>query len=333
MRKLLISVALMLSAITMGAQSEITRAEIQARIDYTQEYINGNNVGANSGFNGKQLMFRMDGTLAEGFTYSFRQRVNRPTQNSSLFDATDWLNVTYTKGPWSFSGGKQIVAIGGYEYDHSPIDLFFCSEYWYHIACFQFAVSGSYEFNDSKDKLTFQISESPFRRDIYNPMNDNLLAYNLMLTETQDWYQCISSANLFEYAPGKYICYVALGYRFEFNDLALEIDFTDKYCNSNNAFSVVGNLVWSANDSVNLFAKCTYDYNQSVVEDICVPLGTDLYRAGAGVEYFPIRNNKNLRLHLNYCYTDGKSTSANALRPQQSIFDAGLTWKIDLIKR
>ena len=114
---------------SVNAQSEITRAELLARVDYMQEYIDGDNIGANSGLKGKFIFFRIDGSLAEGLTYSFRQRINKPTSVQSLFDATDFLNLTYTKGPWSVSAGKQIIATGGYEYDRAPFDLYFCSEY------------------------------------------------------------------------------------------------------------------------------------------------------------------------------------------------------------
>ena len=273
----------------------------------------------------------MDGELAEGLTYSYRQRINKPTYVQSLFDATDWIQLTYTKGPWSFSGGKQVLAVGGYEYDRAPIDLYFCSEYWYNFACFQFGVSGSYLFSTGKDKLTFQITESPFRREVLNPSNDNLLAYNLMLNENYEIFKGISSVNLLEYAPGKYICYVALGTRFELGKYAIEVDVMDKYCNSNNSYSLIGNFIYPATDNINIFAKFAYDYNDSVAEDICVPMGTDIFRIGAGVEYFPLKENKDFRLHLNFCYTDGKSTLANALRPQQTIIDAGLTWKMNLL--
>ena len=179
-RTLSILAAIFFCASSLKAQTEITRAELLTRVEYIQENIDGNNIGANSGFKGKFIFFRIDGSLAEGLTYSYRQRINKPTSVQSLFDATDFINLTYTKGPWSVSGGKQIVATGGYEYDRAPFDLYYCSEYWYNLACFQFGVSGTYAFTESDDKLTFQISESPFRRGVLNPDNDDIYAYNLM---------------------------------------------------------------------------------------------------------------------------------------------------------
>ena len=138
-----------------------------------------------------------------------------------------------------------------------------------------------------------------------------------------------------EYAPGKFINYLALGNRFELGDFAFEFDFVNKGTTAKNFllddFCLIGDLCWAANDDLNVFVKVSYDRNNSVVEDLCVSAGTDAFRAGAGVEYFPLKDNKNLRLHLNCCYTDGKSAGFNSLRPNQTILDAGLTWKLDFM--
>lgn len=334
-RNLFILFALIFCTSSMMAQSRVTRAELLTRIDYTQEYIDGYNVGENSGFKGRYIFFRIDGELAEGLTYAFRQRINKPTTVQALFDATDFLNLTYTRGPWSVSAGKQIIATGGYEYDRAPFDLYFCSEYWYNLACFQFGASGAYTFGGGNDILTFQISESPFRRGALNPENDDIYAYNFMWTGSHDWFKTTYSINLMEYTPGKFIKYLALGNRFEFDNLAFELDFVNKGTNAGNLlfddFCLIGDLCWTANDALNVFLKFSYDRNKSVYEDLCVAQGTDAFRVGAGVEYFPLKKNRNLRLHLNCCYTDGKSPSPNSLRPDQTIVNAGLTWKLDFL--
>ena len=84
-------------------------------------------------------------------------------------------------------------------------------------------------------------------------------------------------------------------------------------------------------ECLNVFAHASYDFNHSNNEGVnCVVRGTDIYRIGAGIEYFPIKNSKDVRLHLNYCYTDGKATTG-VLQPKQSIWDAGVTWKINLL--
>ena len=335
MKRLFIIVYLMLSLFSVRAQDKISRAELEARIDYMQEFIGNDVIAPNSGFKGRYILFRFDGNITDAFSYSFRQRINKPTTDMSLFDATDWLNVTYTTGPWKISAGKQIVAIGGYEYDRSPVNLFFCSEYWNNIACFQFGVSGSFTFAENNDMLTFQITESPFRRGVLNLQESNIFAYNLMWNGSHEWFKSIYSINVMEYMRGKLIYHLNLGNRFEFGDFACELDFVSRATNAEHLlfrdYSVIGEVSWAALDVLNVFIKATYDYNDGVADDLCVAPGTDILRIGAGVEYFPLKENRNLRLHLNCCYTDGDSPITNALQPKQTIIDAGLTWKMNFL--
>ena len=335
MKRLVIIAALAFSMTSLSAQEKVSRAELETRIDYMQEYIGDDVIGPGSGFKGRYLLFRLDGNLSERFSYSFRQRINRPTINMSLFDATDWLNLTYTAGAWSFSAGKQIVAIGGYEYDRSPVNLFFCSEYWNNIACFQFGVSGSYTFSEKKDMLTFQISESPFRRGSLNPENNNIFAYNLMWNGSHEWFKSIYSVNALEYMQGRFLYHINLGNRFEFGKFVGELDLVSRFTAEGHAFlsdySVIGELSYSPVDALNVFVKASYDCNKGVAEDLFVAQGTDIYRVGAGVEYFPLKGSRNLRLHLNCCYSDGHAPATNVLSPRQTILDAGLTWKINFL--
>jgi hypothetical protein len=93
----------------------------------------------------------------------------------------------------------------------------------------------------------------------------------------------------------------------------------------------MGELSWKPLDRLNVFIRATYDCNRAVTGDFCVLPGTELLRAGAGLEFYPIKNYKNLRLHLNCCYTDGEASSTTVLRPEQTIADAGLTWYMNML--
>jgi hypothetical protein len=336
MKKHFLSVLLALMTFSVYAQNnELLTIRIEARLDYMQEYVEGNKINNNSGFKGKYLNIRMDGNLAEGLSYSYRQRLNKPNVNATFFDATDWLTLTYKFKNWSVSAGKQVVAIGGYEYDRAPIDLYFCSEYWNNIACYQMGVSGSYTTTAGKDQILFQFCESPFRKNPSNLSNKEMFAYNLMWYGNHGFFSSMYSINFMEYLPGKYINYIALGNRFTFGKFALELDIMNRAMSGSdflfNDYSIMGELSWKPIDRLNVFVRASYDRNKTVTGDLCVAPGTDLVRAGAGVEFFPLKNYKNLRLHLNCCYTDGDSPSTTVLRPEQTIVDAGLTWYMNLL--
>ena len=336
MRFYFISVLLALLPLSAFAQNrELLTLRVEARLDYMQEYVDDFKINDNNGFKGRYLNLRMDGSPVEGLSYSYRQRLNKTIINSSLFDATDWLTLTYKYKNWSVSAGKQVVAIGGYEYDRSPIDLYFCSEYWNNIACYQIGVSGAYTTTDGKDQILFQFCESPFRKNAANTLNEEMFAYNLMWYGNHGFFSSMYSVNLMEYLPGKYINYIVLGNKFTFGRFALELDIMNRAMSGSdfllNDYSVMGELSWSPIDRLNVFVRATYDRNKTVTGDFCVLPGTDLIRAGAGVEFYPLKNYKNLRLHLNCCYTDGDSPAGTVLRPEQTIVDAGFTWYMNML--
>ena len=100
MKRLYILAFMALTSISLHAQESILRAELEARVDYMQEFRESENYGPLSGFKGRYILLRVDGQISEGFSYSLRQRINKPTTNLNLFDATDWIQVKYNKGPW-----------------------------------------------------------------------------------------------------------------------------------------------------------------------------------------------------------------------------------------
>lgn len=305
----------------------------EVRVDYQREYLDGDAVKSNSGFKGKFINIIMNGNISDSFSYSYRQRLNKAHADQSFFDATDWVFLTYkATDNWSFSGGKQVVGIGGYEYDRAPIDLYFCSEYWNNIPCYQLGVSMAYTTNSGKDKFTMQVCESPFHQ-----KSEDMYAYNLMWNGSHDWFNSIYSANMQEYQPGKFIYYLALGNEFKMGNVRLQLDFMNRATNKHAFFfkdcSVMGELLCAVSPKVNLFGKVTYDVNRTDTEgDYCVYTGTELTRVGCGVEYFPLRDgDRNLRIHANFCYSWGSNgNEAGTTLPKQSIVDVGVKWKVNI---
>ena len=185
----------------------ITKLELETRIDYQRVYIGNQEINDDCGFKGKYLNFRFDGNLTDNLSFSYRQRLNKAHANQSFFDATDWLYLNYNiNKKWSVAFGKQVVAIGGYDYDRAPIDSYTYSEYLNNIPCFQMGGSVSYALNEN-NKLTLQICESPFRK-----ADEDMYAYNLFWSGRffKD-LETLYSVNMLEYLPGKFINYISLG--------------------------------------------------------------------------------------------------------------------------
>ena len=164
MKKIICTLCLVMSVLCAKAQeNKVVNLQLETRMDYQREYLDGDAVKSNSGFKGKYLNVILNGNINDHWSYSYRQRLNKAHADQSFFDATDWVHLTYKANDnWSFNAGKQVVGIGGYEYDRAPIDLYFCSEYWNNIPCYQLGVSTTFTTNKGNDSFLAQICESPF---------------------------------------------------------------------------------------------------------------------------------------------------------------------------
>lgn len=333
MKRPLLFLFMLLSFAGINAQDEeLLNLRVETRADYQQEYAGDNKVSANSGFKGKYLMLRLDGNISKNFSYSYRQRLNKTIFDQSFFDATDWLQLTYTYKSLSVAAGKQIVGIGGYEYDRSPIDLYSTSEYWNNIACYQFGASVAYTFSEGADKLMLQFCESPFRKNIKNIANKEMFAYNLMWYGNHGWFNSLYSLNMIEYLPGSYISYIALGNRFTFGNFTLEFDAmsraTDKHVFFGKNLSLIGELSWRPAKCINILAKASYDVNRTGDNsDYCVADGTEVTHVGLGIEYFPINN---VRLHAHGSCSWGEIGNV-PIDGGRTYVSLGVTWKMNLL--
>ena len=327
--------AFLISIAAIAQEASLLKLDVEARVDYMQEYQDRAKINDASGFKGRYLNIRMDGTLAENVSYSYRQRLNKPSKDATFFDATDWITLNYQSGNWTFSGGKQVVGIGGFEYDGAPIDLYFCSEYWNNIACYQYGASIAWDTDSRNDRLMFQFCESPFRRNVLNIENEEMFAYNVMWVGSHGIYSSLYSLNFIEYLPGRFINYLVLGNRFTSGDFRLDLDFMNRAVSLKDFgkdFSVMCELKWFPISCLDIFAKATHDRNIAEKEgDWCVTPGTAVTRIGAGIEFYPIKDSKALRLHLNCCYTYGKVAETAVLQNKQTIIDAGLIWKMNML--
>lgn len=337
MKRIFCIAACLVASFIASAQEEgVFRMALEARAEYQKEYQSGQIVNNASGLRGKYLNLRIDGNISENLSYSFRHRLNKPIVNSSFFDATDWITLNYTTGSWTFSGGKQVVGIGGFEYDAAPIDLYFCSEYWNNIACYQFGISATYALANGKDNIMLQLCESPFRTNAANVERKEMSAYNLMWMGSHGMFSSLYSFNMIEYLPGKYINYVVLGNRFTFGRMRFDLDLMNRALSCDGSLgkdiSIMSSITWSLGEKLDLFAKLTHDTNSSKeAGDWCVVPGTDITRVGGGLEYYPIRDSRNLRMHLFCCHNFGEAAPSGVLRPQQTLIDAGITWKMNML--
>lgn len=310
--------------------NEIVRLDAEMRLDYDYVSQDSHTYKPGTGFQGKYLMLRVDGMIVPGLTYSWRQRLNKTTAD---FNGTDWAYLNYAVNGWNFSGGKEVVAIGGYEYDRAPMDLYGCSVFWNNIPCFKFGASVGYDITKS-DRLTFQVTESPF----VQPGNHDMYGYNLRWNGRHGFFESIYSANLMEYAENRYISYLALGNKFYMDKVWLELDLMNRAASHQTFFfkdcSLMAELSYSPDDAWRIYGKYTYDVNRTGTgADLVVADGTDMNMIGAGMEFFPLRSLRHrLRLHAGCFYYWGKNGNPdNFLQDKTLYVSAGLTWDMNIL--
>ena len=256
-----------------------------------------------SNFNGRYIMFMLDGNISPKFSYSLRYRMIHPSHENSwrgVFNATDWAQLTYrpTKN-WEITAGKMLVFYGSYEFDKNPLDVYMWSGWGGRVGCFQFGVLGKYITNDGRNNILFQINNSPFA----DPLSlGALYSYSVQWNGNFGVFNALYSDNLIEYQPGRFINYISLGNQFNFGPATIELDYMNRYgargTNFFGDFSFIGRVKYNVCDQLTIFAKGGLDYNmnEEVVDLLILPGERNVYY-GAGLEFYPIKNSKNVRIH------------------------------------
>lgn len=310
------------------------RLKLDTRFDFETRIPTNKDSNTLSSIDGKYLNVIIDGEINDKFSYNYRQRLILDGKNGyqSFFNATDWIYLTYKMNSNFFlCAGKQVVSIGGYEYDAAPIDEYFWSDFWNNVICYQFGASVNYKSNNKKHNIGFQVTNSPFA----NKSMENIYAYNLIWYGNMNWFNTIYSVNMVEYEKGHFINYIALGNKFNVGDFSLELDLMNRASSKQDNFfsdySIIGNLIYNVNNKLRIFGKAGHDENKSqpivdnFVYDRFVLPGTRYNFCGLGVEYFPIKDSKDVRLHAYW--------ATNNNEKQYNTFNIGLRWQMKVLQR
>lgn len=342
MKKLILLLPFLLTAVAAQAQDSTdvrttpyVSLKFDLRFDGNYTHFDNSTTEASmediGGFIGKYFNIMLDGNITDKFSYSIRHRFNTKLDTNDIrefFSNTDWAYLTYKISPvLSVSAGKQVVLIGGYEYDRAPIDVYFWSDFWNNVTPYQIGVTFGFDTKDGKHGLKAQVTNSPFSVKAL----EGLMAYNLIWYGNFGVYRPIWSINMLEYEKGHFINYIALGNRFEFNRFSWEIDYMNRASAQQDNFfadfSIISRMDFKIGERLNIFAKGGYDQNKAqetgvpFVYDRYVVPGVEYWFCGAGVEFFPVaRLGKNLRIHAFW--------HMNSNNPTPHSFNIGLRWQI-----
>lgn len=334
-RDILLIFPLALTSIAGWAQTPWFKAAVEFRSDYAVKSVTG--MDTDKGFRARYLNVKLSGDIAPGFSYNYRQRLSKDIKSAGGFlDATDYIYLDYRPDDrWTLSAGKQFVAIGGFEYDYAPIDVYRYSEYCDNIECYGYGISAAYHVT-SRDQILIQAAQSAFAGH-----SVDRYSYNLLWRGTHGRFSSISSIGLHEYDRARYILCTALSGRFDLGFGHVFVDYTNRYdthpsavCGFFDDYTLAAECHLRPIRHLNVFGRYVLDHNgASVSGDPTLRPDTHLHTLGIGLEYFPLNGDPDVRLHAAFFHTAGRNSSPAAVNlPDTDYLTLGLTWRANFEK-
>ena len=274
-------------------------------------------------FCGDGLYLDINGKISKHFSYSLNHKI-AGFEGSDLpgFGNTNWLLLTFATENFSISAGKDAIYVGSFEYDAYDLDSYdgMNSMYWNNCSPWQWGISAAW-YPAEDHSLSLQCLNSPFSNHDFG----NLFAYALAWRGSWDFYESYWTANLWQYDAGRFVKALSFGNRFYAGDFTFDLEYmtfsnqVKDICRNNHTIIFAPSYEWSFGRA---FAKCGWEV---INEDA---LGYDFTGSnlfyGAGVEFFPLKDNRDIRLHAAWM-SDSNNMCCH-------ILDIGITWKMNLTK-
>ena len=212
--------------------------------------------------------------------------------------------------------------MGNFEYDADVLNAYFemNSMVYNMLDCYQWGVAASWD-PDESNSVIFQFTNSPLAT------NSDQFAYNFAWRGGWEHYLPYWTFNLWQHDKGTYMKGLNLGNRLNFGGFSCDLEYmvraTDMKRFGKDDFNIIVAPSYSFGETVRLFGKFGYERTAA---DLPYDLAYEEYKGGkyiyygGGIEYFPFKENRDVRLHAYY--------AANNYGDE--MFNIGLRWKIDM---
>ena len=271
---------------------------------------------------GDGLFLDINGKISKHFSYSLNHRIaNFEGEDEPGFGNTNWLTLSFENDYFYVTAGKQDIKVGSFEYDAYDLDCYWemNSLFWNNISPWQWGISAGW-YPTQGQTILAQACHSPFSDTEFAP---DLYAFALAWHGEWDFYESYWSANLWEYDKGEYIKALNLGNRFYVGNFTFDLDYTTRCSDFGKVFTDDFTLMFSPSyewDWGRAFAKVGWE---RVTEDMFgYDFDGDNIFYGAGAEFFPLKSNKDIRLHAIW--------ASNSHLTAGHYINIGLTWKFNL---
>ena len=157
-RKVFAMAVVMLSCASIQAQEQVERDSggfsadltVIPRLEGIQSFPLGSDASKDISWGNSSLYTLFEGNLNEHFSYSVCNHwlgddpewLYKNTLHSDNTNWVDWVNLTYAIGNFSITAGKDMVTMGGIEYDDYDFDVYtdLCSGLWQNYSCYQWGL-------------------------------------------------------------------------------------------------------------------------------------------------------------------------------------------------
>ncbi len=315
MKKTVLSVAALLlgflaysqEADNLGRHAEVS---VIPRLDLNPVYgFESSELGFDLGNSSLYTLF--EGSLSEHFSWTVANHWLQydsedclwPYKSLGRSDSTNWLD--YFKADFSFSGwtitlGKDMVSTGGFEYDDWDWDIYpaFSTPFAYGFSCYQWGGKLAYTTPSEKSTFSAQMTTSPYGE---RPFASGLWTYSAMWRGEYGAFSNIWSVSAIGNEAHKYDYLFYLGQRVSLDSFTLTLDWSNNY-GSDDVFvlgkggTFAATLAYGFSDRLNLSAKGSYSASHDR------EMYADHWTAGCILEYFPLADSQDLRLHALLAY-------------------------------
>ena len=268
---------------------------LDARFGYDHYFTDGS-----GHFGGDGLYLDIDGKISSNLSYRLNHRIASTFyEDNSGFNGTNWLTLTYEFGDFDITAGKDALLVGSFEYDADDLDSYYemNSMFYNMIDCWQWGVTGSW-YPAEGQPFSLQFATSPLSAE------RQMFSYNAAWWGEWDFYESYWTVNMWQFDRNRYVKALNLANRFYLGDFTLDIEYLTRAADISalfrNDFTFIAAPSYEVGEFLRIFGKfglerTATDLPYELAYEDC--LGTNYLFYGAGIEYFPLKENKDLRLH------------------------------------
>ena len=277
-----------------GASAGIT---IIPRIDYNPVFYDGKYEEATLGNSSLYSLF--EGNITDKLSFSVCNHwlstepkyLYQNTWRADEVNWCDWAYLEYAPGNFILTAGKQVITFGGYELEEYDYDvhLDMMSSLFNNFQCYQIGFKAGWMNSAENTGLFLQATSSPYGERPFDAM-----VYSV---QYQGYYGPVSllySGNMIENWDGGYEWMFTLGNQVELGDWTLQADFTNKVGSPDfilrDGVTIFGTAKFNPSDRWEFVGRAGFEHTHNANLDNGI--------FGVAAHWFPLRNSRNLRIHL-----------------------------------